>query len=624
MIKHGQRQKEDRNPHPYDEFGVLTRTAYTSSSCKVWGAIPVAQFLTELRRRKVYHVAAVYGVVAWLLAQAGGLLFQTYDAPAWMQPVFIGLLMLGFPIALLLAWAYQILPDSVARDTDEADVAIASPLTGSSFIYLISSLLFIAISWIIYREVSGDIIRVPEVAPLESVAAPAHAIAVLPLENLSNQPDDDWFAAGMHDALIADLSKVSGLAVTSRTSALTYRDTIKRSPEIGQELRVSTLVEGTVIRVGGQVRISVQLIDAASDSHIWAGTYDREMEDVLKLQSEIARAIAQEIEVELTPAEERRLTTVRQINPDTYEAYLLGMYHVQQLSPEGKALGLGYLKEAVARDPSDALAWAGIALAWNEIGHGSVAQADAFPQARAAALRAIELDDNLAEAHAALAESRLYYEWDWEGARQSFERALDLNPSLAVAHAHFAWYFDLMGDSERAIAEELRAHNLDPRNSVWASWVGWLYSGQGNLEEGLEWAERSIAIYPDQPVVQYFLGLISTANGQHDRAILAHQRAGELNANWGAGLAHALASAGHADEARELLIGLTEAASPDTLTLAMAYIALGDHDKAFYWLEKSLEIRRDWTPWIGRLYEYRPLYADPRMADLLGRMNLEF
>lgn len=584
----------------------------------------MAQFLTELRRRKVYHVAAVYGVVGWLVAQASGLLFQTYDAPAWMQPVFIGLLILGFPIALLLAWAYQILPDSVARDTDEADVITAGPLTGSSFIYLVSGLLVVAISWIIYREVSGDIIRVPEVVPLPSVAAPAHAIAVLPLENLSNQPDEDWFAAGMHDALIADLSKVSGFAVTSRTSALTYRDTIKRAPEIGRELRVSTLVEGTVIRVGGQVRISVQLIDAASDSHIWAGTYDREMTDVLKLQSEIARAIAREIEVELTPAEERRLTTARQINPDTYEAYLLGMYHVQQLSPEGKALGLGYLKEAVARDPNDALAWAGLALAWNEVGHGSVAQPDAFPQARAAALKAIELDDNLAEAHAALAESRLYYEWDWEGARRSFERALDLNPSLAVAHAHFAWYFDLMGDSERAIAEELRAYNLDPRNPVWASWVGWLYADQGNLEEGLEWAERAIAIYPDQYVVQYFLGLISTANGRHDEAILAHQRAGELNANWGGGLAHALANAGREDEARDLLIGLAEAASPDTLSLAMGYIALGDHDKAFYWLEKSLDIRRDWTPWVGRMYEYRPLDADPRMADLLSRMNLEF
>lgn len=584
----------------------------------------MAQFLTELRRRKVYHVAAVYGVVGWLVAQASGLLFQTYDAPAWMQPVFIGLLFLGFPIALLLAWAYQILPDSVARDRDEADVITAGPLTGSSFIYLVSGLLVVAISWIIYQEVSGDIIRVPEVVPLPYVAAPAHAIAVLPLENLSNQPDEDWFAAGMHDALIADLSKVSGLAVTSRTSALTYRDTIKRAPEIGRELGVSTLVEGTVIRVGGQVRISVQLIDAASDSHIWAGTYDREMTDVLKLQSEIARAIAQEIKVELTPAEERRLTTARQINPDTYEAYLLGMYHVQQLSPEGKALGLGYLKEAVARDPNDALAWAGLALAWNEVGHGSVAQADAFPQARAAALRAIELDDNLAEAHAALAESRLYYEWDWEGARRSFERALDLNPSLAVAHAHFAWYFDLMGDSERAIAEELRAHNLDPRNPVWASWVGWLYADQGNLEEGLEWAERSIAIYPDQYVVQYFLGLISTANGRHDKAILAHQRAGQLNANWRGGLAHALANAGREAEARDLLIGLAEAASPDTLSLAIGYIALGDHDKAFYWLEKSLEVRRDWTPWVSRMYEYRPLYADPRMADLISRMNLEF
>jgi len=252
------------------------------------------------------------------------------------------------------------------------------------------------------------------------------SIVVLPFENLSEDPEQEFFAAGMHDALITELAQISALRVISRTSAMAYKDRRVSVPQIARELNVDGILEASVFRVGDSVRIQAQLIQAfPEEGHLWAHTFDREMSDVLAMHSEVARAVAQEVEIGLTPQEENRLDSVRSVTPETYELYLKGMFHLNKLTPEGFEIGLKYLDQAVENDPGEPLPYGGLALGWAIIGHTPSPPPDALLKAEAFALRALELDDSLAEAHAALAEVRIYHDWDLEGAGQAFRRALD-------------------------------------------------------------------------------------------------------------------------------------------------------------------------------------------------------
>jgi tetratricopeptide (TPR) repeat protein len=328
------------------------------------------------------------------------------------------------------------------------------------------------------------------------------------------------------------------------------------------------------------------------------------------------------VAVALTPDEEKRLAQVKQVNPETYEAYLRGMYLVQQATKEEMNLGISLLKEAVAKNPDDALAWAGLALAWNSIGHGPSSRSEALPNGKAAALKAIELDDTLAEAHAALGESLIYYDWDWEGSERAYKRALELNPNLAIAHAHYAFHHALFGRWEEAIEQEMHAHKLDPRNPVWTVFLGYLTYYGGYPEEALKWTEVGSAINDDFPFNNYLKGLLFSLEGRFEESIASHRRAKAATSNFGWGLPHALAMAGQEEEARELLAELTQAEIPDTWAIALIYIELGDHDEAFKWLEVGYDQRRDWIPWIGVDSAFAALWDDPRMNDLLRRMNL--
>lgn len=484
---------------------------------------------------------------------------------------------------------------------------------------LLSGLLLVAgLSTTVLRDTAAP-------GPVKTAKAgqyPLSSIAVLPLTNLSGDTEQAFFVAGLHDAIITDLARISGLSVISRTSTLGYNGTTKTIPQIGQELSVGTLVEGSVLKVGDQFRLQVQLINAATDKHIWAETYDRTLDDVLSIYSEIARVIAGKVAVALKPAESAQLARVRTVNPGTYESYLRGMYHVRLATPEDMSLGLALLKEAVTRDPEDPLAWAGLALAWSVVGHGPNARPDALRNGQAAALKALELDPDLAEVHAALAETQMYYSWDWKTSGTSFERAIDLNPSLAVAHAHYSWHHALYADWDEALNEQKLAHKLDPLNPLFASWVAWMCVESGDLDEALHWAEKTIEINPGFPVGHYVMGLVQTNRGNFSEAIAAHERAGAISPAWAWGLPHTLAAAGRDKEARDVLATMAEVSHPDAWALAMAFTTLGDHDEAIRWLEYGYETRRDWMPWIGINAALAPLQDDPRMVDLKRRMGL--
>ncbi|MBN2564304.1 MAG: tetratricopeptide repeat protein, partial [Candidatus Eisenbacteria bacterium] len=450
------------------------------------------------------------------------------------------------------------------------------------------------------------------------------SIAVLPLGNFSGDPEQEYFSDGLTENLIANLAKISALKVTSRTSVMRYKQTEKPLREIAGELGVDAIIEGSAQRSGDRVRITAQLIDAKTDQHLWADTYDRPVADVLALQSEVAREIARQIRVTVTPEQENRLTSARKVNPAVYDAYLRGMFYVSQNTPESFEKGMKLLHEAVAIDPAEPLAYAGLAEGYVTLGHGGAEQPDAYPRARAAAEQALKLDPNLAEAVGALADVALYYDWDWQKAENLFKRALDLNPSLAMTHYHYAWYLALFDRLDEAIAEHKLARDLDPLRPLHTAWLGGLYLQAGRPDEAVAEVQKSIELNPAFWPSYFVLCRAYLRMGMSEDAIVAAQRLIELEPVRGnVFLGVAYAQTGRTAQARAIA-AMLEGAPARSFQVAMLHAALGDKDAAFRVLEAAYAVHPTALPWIRvhGLHDYDPLREDPRFQDLLRRMKL--
>ena len=353
------------------------------------------------------------------------------------------------------------------------------------------------------------------------------SLAVLPLENLSGDKEQDYFADGMTEELITNLAKISALKVISRTSMMQYKGTKKPLPQIAKELNVDALIEGSVLREGGQVRITAQLIQASTDQHLWAESYQRDLRGVLALQGEIAGVIAEKVRAVVTPTERARLGSARPVNPETHEAYLKAMFYLYKKTPEGFAKGLALLQQAIEKDPTDPLPYAGLALAYPIIYHGpggTIPPREGFPRARAAALKALELDESSAQAHLALAAIKFYFDWDWTGAEKEFRRALELNPNLPEAHAHYGWYLHVFGRFEEGLAEGKRAVELDPLTSVYTAWVGWMYLNAHQDDKAIAEARKALELDPNSPDALFVLGIAYAQKGMFEQGIAASQK----------------------------------------------------------------------------------------------------
>ncbi len=463
--------------------------------------------------------------------------------------------------------------------------------------------------------------REPVVQQSVAMAAPVKALAVLPLENLSTNPEQEYLAAGIHEALIADLSKARGLKVISRTSTLPYRNSGKSLKQIASELGVDLVMEGSVLHEGNRLRLTVQLLES-NDSHLWAQTYDREVRDVLHLQSELAQAVARAVDITLTPTEQARMAAHRSVNPETYELYLRGAYYLSQWTHEGNEKGIALLHRATRIDPSDPLPYAKLALAYSRIGHAPGAARSAFPRSTAAALQALGLDDGIAEAHLALAENNMYFHWDWEAAEASLEKALEINPSLADAHAHYAWLQVIHGRLDRALEEMELAIELDPQESTWVAWHGWISNWCGRHEAAIAQLKKALVMDPEGIVPNFVLGQAYAALGRHEEAAVAFTKVAERSPKWAWGLAQGQALAGRHAEARAFAANLEQERDADPWALAEIYVALGDHDRALRWLEKGYEIRRDWMPWMESNAFFKPLRDHERFKEIVRRLNL--
>ncbi|MGH9702963.1 MAG: TPR end-of-group domain-containing protein, partial [Candidatus Acidiferrales bacterium] len=457
---------------------------------------------------------------------------------------------------------------------------------------------------------------------------PIHSIAVLPLENLSADPQQEYFADGMTEALTNDLSKIGALRVISRTSAMLYKNAHKPLPQIARELNVDAVVEGSVERVGDRVKINARLTEASEDRNLWTNSYQRDMSDVLTLQSDVAAAIAAEIRVQLTPRESAGLAKSHPVNPKSYEAYLLGRYLWNKRTPEDLKAAVAEFKKAISLDPASALAWAGLADGYNLLEDQAVMPArEAMPLSEAAARKAISLDDSLAEPHASLASVEWNYDWDLDAAGKEFARAIDLNPNYASAREwHGLYLAQGVGRFDEAIEELERAQQLDPLSPVIEANVGRSYYYAHRYQKAADFLEQFSARHPDFWIAHALLGQTYLVMGRLPDAIRELEKARSLSPesarNLGT-LGDAYGRAGRRADALKLAAELAERSKSGYVSpiySAEIYMGIGDRAQALAFLEKAFGDRSDWMPQLKFEPEFDLMRDDPRFQALLRRV----
>jgi len=455
------------------------------------------------------------------------------------------------------------------------------------------------------------------------------SLAVLPLDNLSGDPTQDYFADGMTDELITDLAQIRALRVISRTSVMGYKGVRKPLPEIARELNVDAVVEGTVLRSGDQVRITAQLIQAPADKHLWAESYEGNLRDTLALQKEVARNIAEQIRIEVTPREQAALKSGKAIDPEAYEAYLKGRYFWNKRTADGLKKAVDYFNQAIAKDPNYAAAYSGLADTYALLGdwqYAVMTPKEAMPRANAAAKKALEVDDSLGEAHASLAFCLDSFDWDFEAADREFRRAIELNPGYATAHHWYSWHLALLGRNSEAIAEMTKAENLDPLSLIINHDLAELFLIAHFSDESTEQSRKTIEMDPGFALAHNQLALVYLERHMIVEAIAELEKAIQLSGGSPtciANLARAYAASGRRAEAVGLLNDLKKRSAPGNAyasEIAMIYAALGDKDQAMGWLEKAYEQR--FNPSVLLRPGFDPLCSDPRFQDLVHRIGL--
>jgi TolB-like protein/DNA-binding winged helix-turn-helix (wHTH) protein/Tfp pilus assembly protein PilF len=456
--------------------------------------------------------------------------------------------------------------------------------------------------------------------------ASVRSLAVLPLENLSADASQNYFADGMTDELITDLAQISALRVISRTSVMAYKGARKPLPQIARELNVDAVVEGTVLRSGDQVRITAQLIDASTDKHLWSQSYEGELRDSLALQNTVARAIADQIRINLTPQEQAALKNVKIVNPQAYESYLKGRYFWNKRTADGLKVALAYFNQAIEEDPKYAQAYSGLADTYallGDWGYAVLAPSEAFPKAKAAAIKALELDNTLGEAHTSLAFAFDVYDWDWESAEKEFRRAIELNPGYATAHHWYAWHLSEMGRNSEAIAEMRKAENLDPLSLIISADMAEILLVARSNDEAIEQSRKTIDLDPNFAIGHYELGEAFVQKHSYDEAIAEFHKAIELSGGsvpCKANLAYAYAVSNKRSEAVKILNDLKTRSAGNASEIALMYVGLGDKDQAMKWLEKAYA--EHFNPSILIRPAFDPLRSDPRFQNLVHRIGL--
>jgi TolB-like protein/Tfp pilus assembly protein PilF len=463
------------------------------------------------------------------------------------------------------------------------------------------------------------------VAATDPVRPAITSLAVLPLDNLSGDPTQDYFADGMTEALIANLARIRALKVVSRTSVMRFKGARTSLPEIARALNVDAVIEGSVQRTSDRVRISIQLIHAPTDAHLWAREYERELTDVLKLQGEVARAVADEIRIQATAEERARMASAGTVNPTAHEEYLLGQYYLWKLTKDDLTRSVDHFERATRLDPGYAAAHAGLSHAWWWRGiWGGKTLKDVESPSRAAARKALELDPQLAEAHVSMGRIKFGHDWDWAGAEKDFGRALEIDPNNLDAHFFHGMLFMALGRFPESIAHLERAEELDPLSSTVQSGFGRVLYRARRFDEALSHLNRALELEPGNGGLHERLGDVYDQMGRYADALAAYEKGGGGSPVHRARVARIYARMGRRGEARQILEDLKAKAGGRLpgVAAAGAYAALGDKDEAFKLLFAMAEQGGDALNYVKVEPPLDGLHSDPRWQALLRRMNL--
>lgn len=574
-------------------------------------------FLTELKRRNVYRVAALYIVVGWIALQVVDLFMSFMPLPEWTSRLVFVLLAAGFPVALVLAWAIELTPEGIKLEKPGVDAPVERKRSDLLLYGAVAAVVVVG-AWSAWSELGGTDEQAPQI----------RSIVVLPLDNLMSDPGQAYFVDGMHEALITELSKVEALRVISRTSAMKFRDSDHSVPEIAEELGVDAVIEGSVLRAGDTVRVTAQLIEAKTDRHLWADNFDRELSDILALYADVTREIVNSVRITLTPEEAARLEVVQSVDSGAYELYLKGRYSCDQWAPQSMRDGIDAMREAIVIDANNALYHAGLAQCLQYASfYDYVRPVEILAEANASAKRAVELDPSLSDAWTAFAAVRYYLDYDFMASSLALEKAIALNRSSGRALTHYSWQLGEAGNTAEALEWAERAITLDPLSPNVRTTTGQAYYLNRQYDAaGIEY-QKLIDMDPSGPAWFMYRAWPLEQQGDSDMAIQLHRRAVELSQGhplYLAGLGYSLAIAGQRDEAAGILERLVAAeieGNVEPVHLAIVHVGLGNNSDAVNWLEKAFEARNSHMLYIKQDAKFDPLRNDDRFMQLIERMG---
>ena len=577
-------------------------------------------FLTELKRRNVYKVAIAYGVVAWLLMQVASQIFPFFEIPNWAVRLVVLLLVIGFPVAMILAWAFELTPEGLKR-TEVADELPRKSEQKRAWIYVVIIAGAVAAGLFFFGRYTSS---------KRGAQMSEKSIAVLPFENRSEDKANAYFAEGVQDEILTRLSKIADLKVTSHTSTQHYKSVPENLAEIAKQLGVAHILEGSVQKSGDAVRVNVQLIKAANNSHVWAETFDRKLTDIFSVESDVAKAIADQLRAHITRQEEQVIAAKPTKNIEAYDAYLRGRYFWNKRTSDGIKHAIEHFQQSIERDPDFALGHAGLADSYIALTfYNFAAPHETMPKAKESAIKALALDNTLAEAHASLAHILMNYDWNWSAAEKEFKRSIELKPDYATAREWYAiHYLTATGRLEEAVQEMKKALELEPASLVMNTFMGATLYYAGRYDEAIDQCRRTIEMDPNFAVAHWHLGLAYEQKQALDAATEEFKKAISLSGGsplMKAALVRAYAKAQKKHEANEMLNELNEPSKQQYVSayeVATIYVALGNNEQAFQLLEQAYAEHSFHLVYLNVSPQFKPVRSDRRFQDLVQRIGL--
>jgi TolB-like protein/Flp pilus assembly protein TadD len=582
----------------------------------------LGNFLSELKRRNVYKVAVAYAVIAWLLIQAASILLPTFEVPPSVMKSFVVIIAIGFVVAVIIAWTFEMTPSGMKRTEDIRPDEKLPQWSRRKFASFILALTICAAALLGYQVFRAK----PTTQSSEATNLPAKSIAVLPFDNLSRDPDNAFFAEGVQDEILTRLAKVADLKVIARTSTQKFKTAPENLPDIAKQLGVMNILEGSVQKANGQVRVNVQLINGLTNAHLWAEIYDRNLTDIFAVESEIAKTIADTLQARLTGSEKDAISKKPTANPEAYDLYLRGRFFWNKRTSLDLPKSVEYYNQAIAKDPNYALAYSGLADAYVLYPDYGVGAPDQFyPKAKEMALKALTLEPSLGAPHATLGAVYTNFDHDFARAIAEFDRAIELDPNYATAHQWKTTPLGARGRFDEAIASDKQAIALDPLSLIANADLAFNYLNAHRFEDAIVQSRKTLEINPNFHVVRGYLGQGLQFTGKVGEALSEYRTAAASTAEpyTLALLGQACARIGLREEAQRILTDLEERGRRQFVSgwcIAVMRLSLGDKDGTIAALQSALDQH---APEIVTL-KYDPLlddlHGDPRFEELVRRV----